>query len=312
MKQNRRQLYLVTGAAGFIGAALAKRLRHDGHRVVSIDNLSTGYRRNVPVGVEFYKADCQDARVYRMIPQERYDAIFHTAGQSSGEISFEDPVYDLRANTESTLHLLRFALTNGCRRFIYASSMSVYGQQPDVPVKESAVTFPESFYGVGKLASEQYLRLYEKYGMHSTSLRLFNVYGPGQNLENLRQGMVSIYLAQMIQSGHIVIKGSRDRYRDFVYIDDVVNAFVACLSRRQSWGRVLNIGTGKRTTVKGLLETLMEVYGRQVSLEFIGGTEGDIGGMYADTRLMKKILGIRIQYSLRQGLNKMVAWALCR
>ena len=186
--------YLVTGVAGFIGMSLAKRLLSMGNQVVGIDNLSTGYSDNIPKEVLFFKGGCQDASLYNEIPQVAYEAIFHIAGQSSGEISFDDPVYDLRTNTESTLHLLKFALKINCHRFIYASSMSVYGDFLSGPVTERDAINPKSFYAVGKFASEQYLKLYEQYGIKSTSLRFFNVYGPGQNLANLRQGMVSIYL----------------------------------------------------------------------------------------------------------------------
>ena len=129
--------YLVTGAAGFIGSAIANRLVGQGHEVVTVDNMSTGHYENVPEGVLFVKGDCADASVYEKIPQERYDAIFHIAGQSSGEISFDDPIYDVKTNTESTLLLLKFALKNGCERFIYAGTMSVYGVQPDRPVTEN-------------------------------------------------------------------------------------------------------------------------------------------------------------------------------
>jgi UDP-glucose 4-epimerase len=224
--------YLVTGVAGFIGAAVARALLARGDTVVGLDNLSTGYRENVPQGVEFFEGDCQDARLYaEVLPQGAYDAIVHIAGQSSGEISFDDPVYDLRTNTESTLLLLRFALAHNCARFVYAGTMSVYGVQPNEPVTEEAPTFPQSFYGVGKLASEHYLRLYEQYGVRSTVLRLFNVYGEGQNMKNLRQGMVSIFMAMMVDDGHIHVKGNPNRYRDFVYIDDVVSAFLLALDR---------------------------------------------------------------------------------
>ena len=203
--------YLITGAAGFVGAAVSQRLVGQGNRVVSIDNLSTGYRENVPDGVEFYPADCQDPEVLLQLPRIPYDAIIHIAGQSSGEISFSDPVYDLRTNTESTLLLLQYAREIGCSRFLYASSMSVYGRKPDRPVSEEEIASPESFYGVGKLASEEYLRIYEQFGIRSTSLRLFNIYGPGQNMANLQQGMVSIFLAQMLKDRHILVKGGKDR-----------------------------------------------------------------------------------------------------
>jgi len=301
--------YLVTGAAGFIGSALANQMLAEGHRVVSIDNLSTGFKENIPHGVEFYQGDCQDEAVYERILQEKYDAIFHIAGQSSGEISFDNPSYDLRTNTESTLHLLKFALSVGCSRFIYCSSMSVYGIKPDRPVKEGDVLLPESFYGVGKLASEHYLRIFEQYGILPTSLRLFNVYGPGQNMANLRQGMVSIYMQQMLKNNHIVVKGSEDRYRDFVYIDDVVAALLRCLEREQSCGKVINIASGQRTTVKELLNIIIGLHNEKVSITYAGTTPGDLFGIYADITLANRLLGYIPAYDIRSGLTKMLSWA---
>ena len=184
--------FIVTGAAGFIGSALAAELIQNGHTVVTIDNLSTGYETNIPDGVEFILGDCGDNETIKKIPKRNYDAIFHIAGQSSGEISFDNPVYDISTNTVSTLLLLDYARQHGCDRFIYAGTMSVYGMQPEKPVNEDSHCSPSSFYGVGKLASEHYLKIYQPFGIDTTSLRLFNVYGPGQNLENLRQGYFSL------------------------------------------------------------------------------------------------------------------------
>ncbi|MDR1947356.1 MAG: NAD-dependent epimerase/dehydratase family protein [Desulfovibrio sp.] len=301
-------LYLVTGAAGFIGAALAASLLREGHEVVGADNLSTGFMQNVPAGVQFFHGDCGEAGLYNgVLPARPYDAVFHIAGQSSGEISFDDPVYDLRSNTVSVLHLLRFALDNGCRRFIYAGSMSVYGEQPDAPVREGAPCRPQSFYGVGKLASEHYLRLHEQYGMRSTSLRLFNVYGPGQNMINMRQGMVSIFMSMMLADGHIHIKGRPDRYRDFVYIDDVVRAFTACLTRRESEGGILNIGGSGRVTVGELADKITALSEKPVSVEYSGGTPGDVHGIYADISLARERLGYVPQVSPEEGLARMYA-----
>ena len=301
--------YLVTGAAGFIGAAVAGVLVRKGHEVVGLDNLSTGFRANVPQGVEFFEGACQDEAMYTdRLAGRRFDAIFHIAGQSSGEISFDDPAYDLRTNAESTLHLLKFALKTGCRRLVYASTMSVYGVQPDVPVQEDAPTAPLSFYGVGKLASEHYLRLYEQYGVGSTCLRLFNVYGPGQNMTNLRQGMVSIFMAMMLNDGHIHVKGSPNRYRDFVYIDDVVEAFLACLTRPDSIGKILNIGGSGKVMVGDLVDKLCRLSPAPVTVEYSGCTAGDMHGIHADSSLACQYLGYEPSVSLDEGLARMFAW----
>ena len=300
--------YLVTGAAGFIGSAVAKRLISLGNYVVSIDNLSTGKKSNIPEGVVFIEGDCGDPEIYTKVPNKNYDAIIHIAGQSSGEISFDDPVYDIKTNAVSTLLLLKYALDTSCKRFIYASSMSVYGKQPDQRVKEVSECNPLSFYGVGKLASEHYLEIYRTYGIETTSLRLFNVYGPGQNLENLKQGMVSIYLAQIHEKDLVEVKGSLDRYRDFIYIDDVVDAFESCLIRKGSEGEIINIGTGVRTTVKELLAFLFELQQKKLNIKNSDSTAGDLFGIYADITKMKTILGIEKPKNLIKGLTEMNNW----
>jgi UDP-glucose 4-epimerase len=300
--------YLVTGAAGFIGSAVANSLLQKNNIVVTIDNLSTGYLENVPKGAIFIEGDCGNALVYDKVPKLAFDAIIHIAGQSSGEISFDDPVYDIKTNAESTLLLLKFALQNNCKRFIYAGTMSVYGEKPDNPISESSSCKPESFYGVAKLASEHYMRIYQKYGINSTSLRLFNVYGPGQNLDNLRQGMVSIFLAQMLNNNHILVKGLPDRYRDFIHIDNVVDVFNKCIESSDSWGLNINVATGIKTSVAELIELMCKLYNRSVSIEYSGSTEGDIHGIYADTTLMNKVFKKLDVISLEDGLQEMLIW----
>ena len=173
---------LVTGAAGFIGGAIAKRLLEEGYNVITIDNLTTGFKKNVPDGCEFIYGNDFDDEVLEGLKDRNIDGIIHIAGQSSGEVSFSNPVYDLRTNTESTLKLLDFARKKGVERFIYASSMAVYGDQDPDFVDERSATIPKSFYAVGKLASENYMRIFTQFGISCTALRFFNVYGVGQNI----------------------------------------------------------------------------------------------------------------------------------
>jgi len=298
--------YLVTGAAGFIGSSLAKRLISDGNEVITVDNLSTGSKNNLPDGIDFIEGDIGDISTFNKIPNGYYDAIFHIAGQSSGEISFDDPIYDIKTNAESTLLLLNFCIQNNCKRLIFASTMSVYGTKPEHAVKEEEECQPQSFYGVAKLASEHYLRIYQNYGIETTSLRLFNVYGTGQNLDNLKQGMVSIYLAQMIRDRHIHVKGSPDRFRDFIHVDDVVESFYRCLDNPMSIGRSINIATGKQTRVSEIIHMLTSNYKEDITIEYEGGTPGDIHGIYADVNLMNRILGTWKKVDLKDGISRMI------
>lgn len=301
--------YLVTGAAGFIGAAIVERLLREGNTCTTIDNLSTGSKERIPSGCRFILGDVSDSAVIDGLNDEKFDCIMHIAGQSSGEVSFDDPVYDLHTNTQSTILLLKYALKTGCKRFVYASSMSTYGDHTPPICYEYTEKTPKSFYAVGKLASENYMRIYSETGdITCTALRFFNVYGIGQNLNNLRQGMASIYLAMAIKDHHIHVKGSKDRFRDFVYIDDVVDAVIKA-SERQGQYEVYNVCTGVPTTVESVVASITAALPYQVTVEYSGGTPGDQFGIYGDCSKIKSDLDWEVHYNFDNGMKKMIEWA---
>ena len=304
-----KKKYLVTGAAGFIGAAIAKKLIEENNDVWTIDNLTTGHINNLPDGIKFIEGNCQDDKSIDQLINTKFNAIIHFAGQSSGEISFDDPVYDLRTNCESTLKLIQYGLSNGCSRFIYASSMSVYGEVPDIPISEKNECNPLSFYGVGKLASEHYLRIYQSKGLQPTSLRIFNVYGPGQNLLNLRQGMVSIFMAQLLRNKKIIVKGSPDRFRDFIYINDVVRITLKLLKNNKGIGKIYNVGTGVKTNVQELLDKLVNIYDKSIKIEFAEPTPGDQQGITADIKSLRSDYKLEELVKIDEGLKNMMVWA---
>ncbi len=298
----------VTGGAGFIGSHLSRKLLSSGWEVDIIDNLSTGYRENIPQGAGFDLLDLSDNHLKDKLPDKTYDAVFHLAAQSSGEISYDSPTYDLKTNCLSTVILSEWCLKNDSRRFINISSMSIYGDQKKQPVSENAAARPNSFYGIGKQASENYIRLYSKMGLNTTSLRLFNVYGPGQNMENLRQGMVSIYMAYILKGENVLVKGSPDRYRDFIYIDDVIEAVMACLENETTYGQSYNVGSGVKTTVQQLLNEELKVFGHDpdtYGIRFAKGTPGDMFGICADIKKIKADTGWAPQTDLSTGLKIM-------
>ncbi|MGE5373185.1 MAG: NAD-dependent epimerase/dehydratase family protein [Solirubrobacterales bacterium] len=303
---------LVTGGAGFIGSTLARRLLADGWKVLIIDNLSTGSIENVPPSADFLQLDVSGDRFCESLPSGLFDAVFHLAAQSSGEISFDNPEYDCRTNCLSTLLLLEWCQKWKIERFIYTSSMSVYGNQENQPVDESFRPEPTSFYGVGKLASEKYLKIYSELGVHTTAFRLMNVYGPGQNLKNLRQGMVSIYMAYLLKGEEILVKGSPDRYRDLIYVDDVVEALLSALDKPATYGQVYNVGTGVKTTVKDLINAEILSFGHDpltYPVRYAGNTPGDMFGIYADISALREATGWVPRVSLARGLELMVQWA---
>lgn len=301
--------YLVTGGAGFIGSKIIYKLLGDGHSVATIDNLSTGKVEAIPAGCNVIIGNVYDNDVIERLGNKKFDAIFHIAGQSSGEISFEDPEYDLKTNTLSTLMLLKYAQKTDCKQFIYASSMSVYGEQTNPNITDATIPVPKSFYAVGKLASENYMRIFTQFGIRSTALRYYNVYGPGQNLDNLKQGMVSIYLAMAIREGHICVKGDKNRYRDFVYIDDVVDATINSLNRKGNDYEHMDIATGKITRVWEIVDMIKSHIEREVSVEYVNGTLGDQFGICGDTEKAKRLLGWKAKTGFADGLLKMIEWA---
>ncbi|OYU85081.1 MAG: NAD-dependent epimerase [Flavobacterium sp. BFFFF2] len=302
--------FLVTGAAGFIGSKVAQYWVNAGKKVITIDNLSTGTVEAIPAGVVFIQGNLGDAALVDQLRAYDIEAIFHIAGQSSGEISFENPSYDLQSNTESTLLLLKLAKERGIKHFIYASTMSVYGNQDYLPVTEETEAVPVSFYACGKLASEQYLRIYSQLGVHSVALRLFNVYGPGQNLTNMKQGMVSIYLAQALNLGTITVKGSMDRFRDFVYIDDVVQAFVNAYDYSQSHAfGLFNVSSGIHHTVGQVVEALRKNFEQDIPVVEIQGTPGDQFGIFGSSWRAQNELNWKATMPFNEGMKNMVEWA---
>lgn len=304
--------YLVTGAAGFIGAAIAKSLIKKGNKVVTIDNLSTGKEEIIPERCEFIKGDDFNPDVIAQLDNYSFDAIVHIAGQSSGEVSFENPIYDLQTNTQSTLMLLKYALRTKCKNFIFASSMSCYGDHNPPLVSEQTIPTPKSFYAVGKLASENYMRIFSNmYGIKCTALRFFNVFGVGQNMDNLKQGMASIYLAQAIRYRHIEIKGSMERFRDFVYIDDVVEAVEKSINRVNGGDfEVYNVSNCRPIYVKDIIECIKVNLPFSITHENIEGTPGDQIGIYGENDKIRHDLGWHPNISFENGMKNMIDWAL--
>jgi UDP-glucose 4-epimerase len=296
---------LITGVAGFIGSHVANRFLMEGYKVVGVDDLSGGNIENIPKDIEFIQQDLAQELIIDLIPND-CNIVLHLAGQSSGEISFDNPIVDLQKNVVSTLNLIKYALRNKVERMVYASSMSVYGEIDDKPVNEDSLCKPLSCYGLSKYTSEMYLNIYKE-SIPSVSMRMFNVYGPGQDMQNLRQGMVSIFLSQALFNNQIEVKGSLERFRDFIYIDDVVECWFRAATLNTAIGKSINIGTGVRTTVDELIQHIRE-YMPDIEYYTNGNTPGDQTGVFADTENLKLYLGVEKFTSLNSGLSKFMDW----
>lgn len=302
---------LVTGGAGFIGSALARRLIAEGHSVSVVDNLSTGNQANVPNEAEFIHYDLAQADCLDHLPRGKFDAVCHLAAQSSGPASAEMPYYDLQANAASTLLLSRWCLQNSTPRFLCASSMVVYGNKTIPSASEDTPCEPISYYGVSKQTSEHLLKLAAMEGLSVTSFRMFSVYGPGQNLGNMKQGMASIFLAYLLRGEEVPVLGSLDRYRDFIYIDDVVDAWIRALLLPQTASPVYNLGTGVKTTVRELIAELIAALGlpKGHPVKELSGSQFDQFGLTANISRARAELNWTPKITLNNGLRLMADWA---
>lgn len=302
----RRINCLVTGGAGFIGSKLAARLLAEGWAVTVVDDLSSGRELNLPAGARFIRLHLDPHTDLRKLDKLQIEVVFHLAAQSSGEISFEDPRKDMMSNAGGTLRLLDWATGKGVDHFLLASSMTVYGDASG-PVEERMSCCPVSFYGVSKLAAEFYVKLFARRGMAHTILRMFNVYGPGQSLSNRKQGMFSIYLSYLLKGDRLPVRGALSRIRDFVYIDDVVEAWWQCANRSSAKGKTLNLGSGVPTKVSELVRLMFRELnrpGRGHPVQVLGPTPGDVRGFWADMKETRKTLRWIPRIPLKEGLHR--------
>jgi len=299
---------LVTGGAGFIGSHLAGRLRDLGHDVTVVDDLSNGYVSNIPEGVGFIEMDLADSSKYFQLPSN-IDVVYHLASQASGEMSCEAPVLDLKSNAMATLALLQWSKLNDVEKFIFTSSMGIYEDRQMSPVTERSPKKPQSFYGVNKLASEEFIRIYSEEGLDTTVLRFFNVYGPGQNMENLKQGMVSIYMSYVLDGVPVSVKGPLDRTRDFTYVDDAIEALLLSLNP-EAKGQTFNVCTGRELSVNDVLKTLFSAFGQpeDYPVDILPRTPRDIDRSCGDFDHIQNVLGWKAKVSFEDGVQLMIDW----
>ncbi len=308
---------LVTGGAGFIGSHLAEGLLAAGHRVLVIDNESTGKRENVPTGAAFIRGDVANLKELERGFETGVDAVCHIAGQVSIIRSFTDPVADLRTNVQGTINVLQLCLKYKVPRFLYASSMTNYGQTEVLPIPETHPCEPTSYYGITKFAAERYVhttasRVDLTFGFHVTSFRMYNVYGPRQALDNPYQGVLGIFLGNLLRSEPITIYGDGEQSRDFIYISDVVRAWVTALDNEAAFGRIFNIGSGRRLTINQLADAVLGAFRQSRStwkVRYFPPRPGEQRHVEADVRSAASAMGWRPAISFEEGLAKTQRWA---
>jgi len=304
---------VITGGAGFIGQAIAQALVARDVEVTLLDLPERIGRVAPTLRARVVAGDVGECSAYeRLDAAGTYDAVIHLAAQTSNRVSHERPELDVNTNARGTLLVTEWCCARGIRRLLYSSSMAVYGHPEKLPIQENDRTLPFSYYGITKLAGEHYIRANAGRGLNATIFRLFNVYGPGQDLANLKQGMASIYLAYVLQRQKVPVTGSLDRYRDFVFIDDIVAAFQLALDEPGTHGRIFNLGTGTSTTVQDLLRLIITSAGEdpvKYPVEQVASHAGDQFGMVADASLFRNEFAWRPTVSLPEGIQRMVTWA---
>ena len=306
---------LVTGGAGFIGSHLTNRLLADGVDVTVLDNLSTGRRERVPQEATLVEGEVGDrATVDGVFAGETFDAVFHIAGQASIRLSFMDPEVDVRTNVVGTVNVLRGCIEAGVRRLVNASSMTAYGEPHVIPTPEDVACVPVSYYGVTKYAAERYVHVTgarRDVDLAVTSLRMFNVYGPGQSISNPYQGVLAIFIGNVLRREPITIHGDGLQTRDFVFVEDVVDAWMRVLDSPGTAGAVLNVGSGRETSVNELADAVLSAFGESRDSWEIRHEDvqlGDHRRAAADIEAISA-LGWSPTISLASGVARTVEWA---
>jgi UDP-glucose 4-epimerase len=296
---------LVTGGAGFIGSHLVDRLIQEGHEVVVVDNLSTGKRRNLNRAARFFKLDIQSWRLERVFRNERPNLVMHLAAQMDVRKSVEDPMFDAQVNVLGTLNVLQQSIKHGVRKVVFSSSGgAIYGEQEIYPAPESHVTRPLSPYGISKLCGEQYLSYYQRVnGLQIVSLRYANVYGPRQDPEG-EAGVVAIFIQKLLNNEQAIVNGNGRQTRDFVYVEDVVEANLAAMG--QDIQGTYNVGTGEETSVNDLLRILVR-HTNSTCKEVHGPAKGgEQARSVIDSGKLRQELSWESRTELSEGLKRTV------
>jgi UDP-glucose 4-epimerase len=291
--------YAVTGGAGFIGSNLAERLA-DGNDVVIIDDLSRGYSKNIDgIDAKFIKGSITDLDLLKDAFAD-VDCVFHLAAIASVQSSVENPLETNCVGIDGTLNVLMASRYAGVKKVVFSSSAAVYGQSPQLPKREDMRPDPKSPYAVSKIAGEYYCKVFEElYGLRSTVLRYFNVYGPKQDPSSEYSGVISRFVFNILKGETPVIYGDGEQTRDFVYVMDVVKANI--LASRSDLSGVFNIAGGKSISLNQLAELIGRALGRDVVPKHIGSRPGDIRDSLADISRAKQI-GYAPGYTMEEGL----------
>ena len=292
----------VTGGAGFIGSHLVDRLIEDGHTVQVIDNLYTGNKEFVHSKAQFIELDIRDPKLYSVLEEFRPDYIFHEAAQTEVSTSMSDPMLDCDINLMGLINLLNAAVKLDIKKFLMPSSAAVYGNLDTLPLNENMIGNPSSFYGLTKLTTEHYLRIYhEAFGLPYICYRYSNVFGPRQG-NGGEGGVISIFAKAIVQGSPIIIYGDGKQTRDFIYVDDVVEANI--LGMQHQVTGIYNVSTGISSSVNLLVDEFRNISGKDIEVVYDKPRLGDIRDSVLATDKSEKELLFTAKYNLHDGLIK--------
>ena len=292
----------VTGGAGFIGSHLVDRLIEDGHTVQVIDNLYTGNKEFVHSKAQFVELDIRDPNLYSVLEEFRPDYIFHEAAQTEVSTSMSDPMLDCDINLMGLINLLNAAVKLDVKKFLMPSSAAVYGNLDTLPLNEEMIGNPSSFYGLTKLTTEHYLRIYhEAFGLPYLCYRYSNVFGPRQG-NGGEGGVISIFAKAIVQGSPIIIYGDGKQTRDFIYVDDVVEANILGIQHQVTG--IYNVSTGISSSVNLLVDEFRNISGKDIEVVYDKPRLGDIRDSVLATDKSEKELFFTVKYNLHDGLIK--------
>jgi len=299
--------FLITGAAGFLGSALANQLAREGHQVRGLDDLSTGDPQALAPDVHFTRGDVNDRPKLWTLLQE-VDCVYHLAARVSVPESILYPREYNAVNVGGTVSLIEAMRDVGVRRVVLASSGAIYGDQKIQPLTEAQPPKPRSPYAVSKLAAEYYIRtIGALWGIETVCLRIFNAYGPGQHLPPSHPPVVPYFLRQALRGGTLVVHSDGQQTRDYVYVDDVTAAMVAAATAPGLNGLVINVGSKTETSVRDLVRLVLEITGSKANVIYNSQTEGGVSRLCADLNLAAEKLNYKPAVPLEEGLRLTLA-----
>lgn len=301
----------VTGGAGFIGSHVANALLAQGHRVLIVDDLSSGRKENIPAAAEFHQLDIRSPEAASLVRDSGVEVLVHHAAQMDVRRSVADPVHDASVNVVGTLNLLEAGRRGSLKQVVFASTGgAMYGEQERFPADEEHPARPLSPYGVAKLSVERYLYFYQvEYGIDAVALRYANVYGPRQNPHG-EAGVVAIFLDRLLSAKEALINGDGLQTRDYVFVEDIVAANLAVLGRPGF--SIYNVGTGRETTVVDLYRILADAVGVARPASHGPAKAGEQRRSVITSDLLAMDLGLRPGVRLEEGLRRTAAWFAAR